>query len=120
VKNEYDFLCECPDCKERPEWEEVQIGCFWIGCTNPKCKTHPEVYEDGSFHDAVQKWNKEICKEKESRIDELKRLAEPLIDFLYRYYHPHATIMITQADVEVVEGDMAFVNELRDKMKEET
>jgi hypothetical protein len=46
--------------------------------------------------------------------DELKRLAAPLVDFLYRYYHPHATIMITQTFAEVVEGDMGVPFESRD------
>lgn len=45
---------------------------------------------------------------------ELKEAAKPLIDFLYKYYHPHATILVTQANVEVCEGDIAVINELRD------
>lgn len=56
-----------------------------------------------------------VPKEKRDKMfAELKEASKPLIDFLYKYYHPHATIMITQASVEVVEGDMAFPNELRD------
>ena len=45
---------------------------------------------------------------------ELKEASKPLIDFLYKYYHPHATIMVTQANVVVVEDDMGCPNELRD------
>ncbi len=45
---------------------------------------------------------------------ELKEISKPLVDFLYKYYHPHATIMISQSNVDVVEGDMGFPNELRD------
>jgi hypothetical protein len=45
---------------------------------------------------------------------ELKEAAKPLVDFLYKYYHPHATILVTQANVEVCEGDLSVSNDLRD------
>jgi len=45
---------------------------------------------------------------------ELKEATKPLVDFLYRYYHPHATILVTQDHVEVCEGDLAIQIELRD------
>jgi hypothetical protein len=45
---------------------------------------------------------------------ELKEAAKPLVDFLYKYYHPHATVLVSQANVEVCEGDLAIVNDLRD------
>jgi hypothetical protein len=44
---------------------------------------------------------------------ELKEASKPLVDFLYKYYHPHATILVSQVNVEVVEGDLAIVNDLR-------
>ena len=53
-------------------------------------------------------------EQREQMFAELKEISKPLVDFLYKYYHPHATIMITQADVEVVDGNMSFQNELRD------
>jgi succinate-semialdehyde dehydrogenase len=46
--------------------------------------------------------------------EELKKAAEPFIDFLYKYYHPHATILISQANMEVVEGVAGIPMELRD------
>ena len=45
---------------------------------------------------------------------ELKEASKPLIDFLYKYYHPHATIMVTMTNTEVVEGSMSIPNEVRD------
>lgn len=46
--------------------------------------------------------------------EELKRLAMPLIDILYRDYHPHAQIIIRMDSVEVVEGVLATPIEVRD------
>ena len=46
--------------------------------------------------------------------EKLKEAAKPLVDFLYKYYHPHATIIVTQGHVEVLEGTLATVNDLRD------
>lgn len=48
------------------------------------------------------------------RAEELKKLAQPLSDFLYRYYHPHATIIIDQTHCEVLEGDMVVPLEVKD------
>ncbi len=35
---------------------------------------------------------------------ELKNAAKPLVDILYKYYHPHASVIVNQTSVEVVEG----------------
>lgn len=45
---------------------------------------------------------------------ELKEADKPLIDFLCKYYHPHAMILVSQSNVEVCEGDWAITNDLRD------
>lgn len=55
---------------------------------------------------------RDLMREKMS--DELYQASLPLVDFLYKYYHPHARIIITQTEVEVVEGDMVRVFDLRD------
>ena len=47
--------------------------------------------------------------------EELKELAKPLVDLLYRDYHPHAKIIIDQAGVEIVEGVITVRNELKDQ-----
>lgn len=39
--------------------------------------------------------------------DELKEAAKPLHEILCKYYHPHATVIVTQANVEIVEGDIS-------------
>lgn len=46
--------------------------------------------------------------------EELKQAAQPLLDLLYQYYHPHAVITVTQSHVEVLEGDMCAPLPLRD------
>lgn len=51
---------------------------------------------------------------KKQKFTELTEAAAPLIDFLYKYYDPHTTIIINQFSTEVLCGDMAFENELRD------
>jgi hypothetical protein len=48
------------------------------------------------------------------RAEELKKLAQPLSDFLYKYYHPHATILIDQTHCEVLVGDMVVPLEVKD------
>ena len=44
--------------------------------------------------------------ERMEKISEFKALAQPLVDYLYEHYHPHATIIITQTSAEVCEGVM--------------
>lgn len=46
--------------------------------------------------------------------EKLKEAAKPLVDFLYKYYHPHATVLVSQANVEVCNGDLVVPNDLRD------
>ena len=46
--------------------------------------------------------------------EEIKELSKPFVDILYKYYHPHAIIMISQSNTEIVEGDMSVPNDLRD------
>jgi hypothetical protein len=38
--------------------------------------------------------------------NELKEAATPLHKILCEYYHPHATIILTQSSVEIFEGDI--------------
>lgn len=45
---------------------------------------------------------------------ELKEAAKPLVDFLYKYYDPHTTVLVTQSHTEVCEGYLVVPNDLRD------
>lgn len=38
------------------------------------------------------------------RYEELKRLAQPLVDYLRKYHHPHTAIIITDDWVDVLES----------------
>ena len=54
-----------------------------------------------------------ITRNRPSR-EELIEACKPLVDMLYKYYSPHACIMVSQAHVEILEGDMVAKFELRD------
>lgn len=47
-------------------------------------------------------------------LEELKVLSQPLVDFLYKYYNPHAMILITMTSAEVVETDIGVPFAIRD------
>ena len=55
-----------------------------------------------------------LQKEYENLCDELESAALPLRDFLYKHYHPHAYAVVTQAGVEITEGNLATPFALRD------
>lgn len=43
--------------------------------------------------------------------DKFEELARPLIKYLNDNFHPHATIIITPRDAEIVIGECAFQTE---------
>lgn len=45
---------------------------------------------------------------------ELKEASKPLIDFLYKYGTPHHVVIVTQANSELLGGEIACENDLRD------
>jgi len=45
---------------------------------------------------------------------ELHDLAKPLSDWLYLHGNPHSMIVVTQANVELLTGEMAAPFELKD------
>lgn len=45
---------------------------------------------------------------------ELTEAAMPLLDFLNRYYNPHAYAVVTEGRVEIVEGSMSAALPVRD------
>jgi len=48
------------------------------------------------------------------KCEELKQAAMPLLDFLNKYYHPHAYAVVTEGRVEIVEGDIGTPLPVRD------
>ena len=44
----------------------------------------------------------------------LKEAATPLLEFLNKYYHPHAYAVVTEGRVEVLEVSMAAPLPIRD------
>lgn len=47
-------------------------------------------------------------------LEELNEAARPLIDFLHKYYHPHARVIVEYGSAEVNEGIMAVPFEVPD------
>lgn len=45
----------------------------------------------------------------EEQIQELRATAQPLVDYINRYGHPHCTIIVTNTSAELVEGVAAHV-----------
>ena len=51
----------------------------------------------------------------EKATKELKEIIEPLVmDWMYKYSTPHGKLIITQFDSELVSGELAIRNKLRD------
>jgi hypothetical protein len=46
--------------------------------------------------------------------EELAAAAKPLLDILYTHFDPHTTIIMDQAHIEIVRGEMVTPFELRD------
>lgn len=46
--------------------------------------------------------------------EELKEAALPLLEFLNKYYHPHAYAIVTEGRVEIVEGSISAPLPIRD------
>jgi len=49
-----------------------------------------------------------MANNKRPTFEELKEAAIPLHELLCKYYHPHATIILTQASIEIVESDISM------------
>ena len=49
-------------------------------------------------------------KEINSKLEELKEVAKPLIKYLCENYHPHVTAIVTPTGVEVMEGLQSVQN----------
>ena len=47
-------------------------------------------------------------------MDELEEAAKPLVDFLYKYYDPHTSIVVTESNVDVLCANMGIPLEIRD------
>jgi len=47
-------------------------------------------------------------------MDELEEAARPLVDFLYKYYDPHTSIVVTESNVDVLCANMGIPLEIRD------
>ena len=41
--------------------------------------------------------------------DSFEKVAKPLIEWLCNNMHPHATVIVTQTNAELVEGSMSIV-----------
>lgn len=48
------------------------------------------------------------------RVDELKKAAEPLVDYLYKYGTPHDAIIVRMDLVEHLSGEAGSPIEVRD------
>ena len=53
-------------------------------------------------------------EEFKARREELERIAKPVVDFLYEYGCPHASVIITETSAELVFGECAVPFEPRD------
>jgi len=45
---------------------------------------------------------------------EFEKIVRPVVEYLQQNYHPHASIIITQTNAEIVEGVMALPFEPND------
>lgn len=41
-------------------------------------------------------------------VEELKKICQPIIDFLYLSGNPHTTILITQTKIELVQAEIGI------------
>lgn len=53
-------------------------------------------------------------EEFENKSNELKQATMPLLQFLNKYYHPHAYAVVTEGSVEIVEGVLCSQLPIRD------
>lgn len=53
-------------------------------------------------------------KSKQPTHEELKEASKPLLEFLNKYYHPHAYVIVTEGRAEVLEGVLATSLPVRD------
>lgn len=56
----------------------------------------------------------ELKEEDQRKMDELKEAALPLLEFLNKYYNPHAYAIVTEGRVEIIKGDIAAPLPIRD------
>jgi len=50
----------------------------------------------------------------EKRLQELKEVAKPLVDFFYKYGCPHSYVVVTQTSAELLSGECGTTFEPRD------
>ena len=55
-----------------------------------------------------------MSESKQPTREELIEASKPLLDFLNKYYHPHAYVVVTEGRAEVFEGVMAAPLPVRD------
>lgn len=46
--------------------------------------------------------------------EELRSAAMPLLELLSKHYHPHAYAVVTEGHVEILEGSMGVLLQIRD------
>lgn len=46
--------------------------------------------------------------EKENKMDELRKAAEPLLKLINENYNPHVTVIITPTSVELLDGKISI------------
>ena len=49
-----------------------------------------------------------------NKFEELKRAAQPILDFLYKYGNPHTQVIVEMGFVKVVQEEMGTPLEIRD------
>ena len=57
---------------------------------------------------------KEQHRKKDPKFIELEKAAQPLIDFLNKYYNPMATAIVTEGRIDILVNDMGMPLEVRD------
>jgi hypothetical protein len=53
-------------------------------------------------------------KDAAKKREELRAAAMPLLEFLNKYYNPHAYAVVTEGSVQIVEGSMGAPLPVRD------
>ena len=93
--------------KTRTDIVHVPVGNYIIRDTDGEIITRGQCNADTT----------EKAKQNTDYFDkqaELKKAAEPLLDFLYKYGTPHSRIIVEMDGAELVSGDVACRFELRD------
>lgn len=112
---------QCPFC-DNGKWKWRQCPSHYIGYPNlyrHQCgncgeywgftKTKQELLslgiEIGTYNEEVR--DRSITM-KPTKLEEFKKVCEPVIAWLNDNYHPHVTVIITPESAELTEGMAAF------------